>query len=158
MAGALPESGGSGRRSLNTEVNLVPFIDLLSVCICFLLMTAVWIQLGVLDVKQTFGTSGASEPILELELKFSSPTAVELVLKKGAKVQQKVTVAAATAEALPEKLRAEVRSLTEKQGLPKAAVIQTNRSVVHGEVVAVMDVLRKEKISSLGMSVAPMEI
>ena len=31
------------RRSLNANLNLVPFIDLLSVCITFLIATAVWL-------------------------------------------------------------------------------------------------------------------
>jgi biopolymer transport protein ExbD len=47
MGGATPvarERGG--RRSLDAAMNLVPFIDLLSCCISFLLITAVWTQLS----------------------------------------------------------------------------------------------------------------
>lgn len=41
------EQGGKGRRrSVDAELNLIPFIDLLSVCILFLLMTAVWVQVS----------------------------------------------------------------------------------------------------------------
>ena len=47
--------------SLNAEVNLVPFIDLLSVCISFLLFTAVWLQAGVLSSKQGLGTEAESK-------------------------------------------------------------------------------------------------
>lgn len=45
------------RRSLDAEINLVPFIDLLSMCICFLLMTAIWIEVGTIEMKQMLGTS-----------------------------------------------------------------------------------------------------
>lgn len=40
-----PTSKG-GRKSVDAELNLIPFIDLLSVCILFLLMTAVWVQIS----------------------------------------------------------------------------------------------------------------
>lgn len=38
--------GGKGRKSVDAELNLIPFIDLLSTCILFLLMTAVWVQIS----------------------------------------------------------------------------------------------------------------
>lgn len=45
--------GGKGRRKkVNAELNLVPFIDLLSVCIIFLIATAVWIELSSMPVDQ----------------------------------------------------------------------------------------------------------
>src|SRR5687767_6741247 len=54
MAGvSVPESGGArGKKSLDLEIPLVPFIDLLSSLIVFLLMTAVWTQIARLELKQ----------------------------------------------------------------------------------------------------------
>ena len=49
MASAGPAP--SGKRSMDVEVNLVPFIDLLCCCICFLLVSAVWTQVSKIDVK-----------------------------------------------------------------------------------------------------------
>lgn len=43
------ESGGSGKRT-NMELNLVPFIDLMSVLITFLLITAVWTQVSMIQI------------------------------------------------------------------------------------------------------------
>lgn len=48
-AGMIPSEKG-GRRSLDAAINLVPFIDLLSCCISFLLITAVWVNLGRMQV------------------------------------------------------------------------------------------------------------
>jgi len=42
-----------GKKALNVELNLVPFIDLLTCLICFLLMAAVWIQIGKISVTQS---------------------------------------------------------------------------------------------------------
>ena len=48
---------GKGRkRNMNFELNLVPFIDVLSTCICFLLVTAVFINLGSFHVNQAVGS------------------------------------------------------------------------------------------------------
>jgi biopolymer transport protein ExbD len=42
MAGVDVESGGSKKRATNSDINMIPFIDLLFVTIAFLLITAVW--------------------------------------------------------------------------------------------------------------------
>ena len=41
-----------GKKPLNAELNLVPYIDLLTCMVVFLLMTAVWTQLARIDVTQ----------------------------------------------------------------------------------------------------------
>jgi biopolymer transport protein TolR len=49
--------GGGGKRNVNVELNLVPFIDLLSTLICFLLITAVWQQIQVISTNTSQTTS-----------------------------------------------------------------------------------------------------
>src|SRR5262245_36431074 len=99
-----PSAGGGAlgrRRSLDAEVNLVSFIDLLSMCICFLLMTAVWVQIGAVQVKQTYGTEGAdTSKELEAEVRFSGPLSLSLSVKKAGRVVKEVKVQEATIPAL----------------------------------------------------------
>ncbi len=55
--------GGKGRgRKMNFELNLVPFIDLLSVQITFLLATAVWVEISSLPVDQALSDPNAEPP------------------------------------------------------------------------------------------------
>jgi biopolymer transport protein ExbD len=63
MGGAAPTpTGKGGKKPLDAQLNLVPFIDLLSCCISFLLITAVWTQLARMDVQQKGQSSaGASD-------------------------------------------------------------------------------------------------
>jgi biopolymer transport protein ExbD len=75
MGGAAPVPGGKGgKKPLDATLNLVPFIDLLSCCISFLLITAVWTQLARMDVTQKGqGAAGADqekppEPTVQLTL------------------------------------------------------------------------------------------
>jgi len=48
-ATTVPSRGG--RKALDAAINLVPFIDLLSCCISFLLITAVWTQVASMKVE-----------------------------------------------------------------------------------------------------------
>jgi biopolymer transport protein TolR len=66
------ESMGRGRK-VDAVLNLVPFIDLLSVCITFLIATAVWVELSSLPVDQRVSTGPPSpapdEPPLTLHVR-----------------------------------------------------------------------------------------
>lgn len=44
---------GKGGRSTNTDVNIVPFIDLMSVLIIFLLISAVWVQVSMIQIASS---------------------------------------------------------------------------------------------------------
>jgi len=47
---------------MDTDYNLVPFIDLLTCLISFLLISAVWTQIAKIDVKPTPNISGDTPP------------------------------------------------------------------------------------------------
>src|SRR5438093_1216935 len=60
MASAGPAP--TGKRPMDAEINLVPFIDLLSCCICFLIVTAVWTVVAKIDVKPTPNIAAETPP------------------------------------------------------------------------------------------------
>ena len=69
------ESGGRGRNT-NVELNLVPVIDLMSVLITFLLLSAVWTQVSMIQLGASFASPRNPEdkvvtppPIEDLVLK-----------------------------------------------------------------------------------------
>lgn len=53
----------SGGRSSNVDVNLVPFIDLMSVLITFLLITAVWSQVSMIQLGSSIYGKKTSDQI-----------------------------------------------------------------------------------------------
>jgi biopolymer transport protein ExbD len=61
------DTGGkaANKKPVDAELNLIPFIDLLVCCICFLLITAVWIQLAQIQVNQKSPGAGGqvTEPL-----------------------------------------------------------------------------------------------
>ena len=57
------DRGKSGKKPLNAELNLVPYIDLLTCMVAFLLITAVWTQLARLSAHQKGqGQAGEETP------------------------------------------------------------------------------------------------
>ena len=69
------EEIGSDKKNIAVELNLVPFIDLMSVCIIFLLITAVWtqvsmIQLGSSLYSQKTATEALKEPPAYADIPF----------------------------------------------------------------------------------------
>lgn len=51
MASVSVDSGGGGRKSVDHEIPLIPFIDLLLCCVMFLLVTAVWNQISSMEAQ-----------------------------------------------------------------------------------------------------------
>src|SRR5215470_15970776 len=52
MGGISVGGGHGGKKSVDSEIPLVPFIDLLLCCVMFLLVTAVWNQLARINANQ----------------------------------------------------------------------------------------------------------
>ena len=51
MAGIQTGPGGGNKKSVNHEIPLIPFIDLLLCCVMFLLVTAVWSELSQISIE-----------------------------------------------------------------------------------------------------------
>jgi biopolymer transport protein TolR len=64
MAGGmdLGNGGKGGKKPLDVAINLVPFIDLMAVTISFLIMTAVWNQIGRLQVSSNGPSEQQEQP------------------------------------------------------------------------------------------------
>lgn len=63
MSVSVDTGGKSGKKSVSADLNLVPYIDLLTCMVSFLLITAVWTQLARLEVQQKGqGQAGTDSP------------------------------------------------------------------------------------------------
>jgi len=68
------------KKTLDAELNLIPFINVLAMCICFLLITAVWFQVTSVPVKQSHGTEGTVTGLYELKVDFTKSSELKAVL------------------------------------------------------------------------------
>ncbi len=150
MAVSTPQQPGKGR-SLDAEIILVPFIDLLSMCICFLLITAVWIQIGSVEIKQSHGTeaSAAAETKPELVLAFPAAGKIALTVKQNGRVTKKHEFKSSDFTGALGLLDQGLTTM----GLTSAGsgFITPSTHLNYGDLVRVMDVLRKKKITNLGV-------
>ena len=63
MGVAVETGGKGGKKAVNADLNLVPYIDLLTCMVAFLLITAVWSQLARLEAHQKGqGQAGEETP------------------------------------------------------------------------------------------------
>jgi biopolymer transport protein ExbD len=94
MGGVSVDSGGKGgRRSLDSEINMIPMIDLLMVTISFLLITAVWSHMARLNADaQVPGPPRPTEEITpqppekQLHIEMRSPEKFVLIWKQSGTV------------------------------------------------------------------------
>src|ERR1700678_337940 len=100
MGGVSVDSGGhGGRRSLDSEINMIPMIDLLMVTISFLLITAVWSHMARLNADaQVPGPPRPQEeikdvpPEKQLHIEMKSPEKFVLTWKQAATVISQMDV------------------------------------------------------------------
>ena len=157
MAGAAPQehTGKGGKKSLDAEINLVPFIDLLSCCISFLLITAVWTQIAGLQVASSGGPP-------EQQQKQENTIDVKLLLtEKG----YQLTMAGASLEipklngaqgAAYDKKTLSEKLKTLKASLPdqSAITVQPEDAVAYSDLVETVDTCLGEQLRNV--TVAPM--
>ena len=131
----------------NGEVNLVPFIDLLSVCISFLLLTAVWIQAGVMSTKQGLGTEAESkkENSLSVWVELESKDTVVLSTQGFKKNENKKRVQMKS-------LAAYVGQLKQANPELRTGLVLPNAFSSYEELIRAMDQLKKAELIDIGIS------
>ena len=72
------EESGKGGKSVNVDLNLVPFIDLMSVCISFLLITAVWTQVSMIQLGSSMYSKKTQEEMPKPPPKADFPFRVDI--------------------------------------------------------------------------------
>ena len=159
MAGGmdLGQAGKGGKKALDTTINLVPFIDLMAVTIVFLIMTAVWTQLGRLQVSQS-----GQNPSEEQQQDPNKLQPITLLLTEK---ELRLTVGGSQFDPLPivrdDKGRIDVNKLIDKlkelktqQPEQSAITLQTEDAVKYEDLVRVIDTCIGNQFPSVSVSPA----
>ena len=149
--------GLGSKKELDADLNLTPFIDLLSTIVCFLLITAVWIEIGAVEIKQSKGTEAAASKKIsyDLDLVYKTPTDLRLNLKrngkrvKAFKVQTKDEVSFQAK--LHDIIQNKVLKFKNKAIEIATATVTPRTSVNYGNLVQTLDTLRKNEIINIGV-------
>jgi biopolymer transport protein ExbD len=154
-----------GRKSLDTEINMIPMIDLLMVTISFLLITAVWVNSSRMEASANVPgpvesppceqPGGCKEQKLHVETK--DPSKFTLVWKDGGTVVRSFDVqregkpqrGGVAFPTLASKLAEEHRASGQHREATDAkfdrAVVHAANDMPYHELIAVMDAVAQPK-------------
>lgn len=168
MAGVNLGGGKGGRKALDSEINMVPMIDLLMVTISFLLITAVWVHSqrmaadaqvpgNPIDTPPCEGAECKEDP--KLHVQTADPAKFTLVWKQGQTVIRTIDVPREAKKqgsgkgvsypALAERVSNEWngsglhREATDKK--LDRAVVHAPNDMPYSELIAVMDAVSQPK-------------
>lgn len=145
--------GGQNKKSLDVELNLLPVFDVLSVCICFLLMTVVWIQVGQVKTSQALGGQSQAET--------KSPPSVWLTVDEKANVVLSFKhvkgnvgdqiIGNSKGQMNLESLKNRILTLSEKHKF-EIALLMPAQNTSYDSIIQIMDTLRGANIKDVGLS------
>jgi biopolymer transport protein ExbD len=143
-------------KHLDFEINLIPCIDLLSVCICFLLLTAVWLHVGAMNVKQAVGGQPASEttkkPTVWVQVGASGDLTLDVRDARVPTKLAKVKVAPKAGKPNLEDLANVVQQLKTSEPALNTALLQPQAATLYEDIIDVMDQFKKSGVIDLGVS------
>jgi biopolymer transport protein ExbD len=153
MGGISVGSGGhGGKKSVDSEIPLIPFIDLLLCCVMFLLVTAVWNQLAKLNANQQQpGQQAPNEPPPEEKVKVIlqvQASGFVLASTAGDRIEVPKTGDQYDMEGLREKLQERKRLDPNRKDL----VVAPEDGVRYDDVVASMDMVVGEGFPDMSLS------
>jgi biopolymer transport protein TolR len=155
MAVSTPSSN-KNKKGMDFELNLIPFIDLLSVCICFLLITAVWIQIGTINTKQAVGGQSQSETEKKPTLNVAFQPNGDLVLEaKDAKLPahlNRVKVSGLAGKINLPQLDQVLAEIKKSEPALTTALFRPQAASVYEDIIDVMDQFKKKGLINLGVN------
>jgi biopolymer transport protein ExbD len=147
------------KKSLDFEINLLPFISVLAVCISFLLLTAVWVQVGTFSLSQALGTEGAEDqsikPKATLWVQFEQDGRVQVTVKDVSILKSQLQYASFRDMSSA----ADIRKLEKFVARVKAEVPELQTALIlpapnssYEQMIAVMDSLKEKQIRDIGIA------
>jgi|GEM_PF-781014 len=146
------------KKDLNFEVNIMPVLDILSVMICFLLLTAVWSNIQTIEVKQAVGDNnlqtGPNPPSIWAILFETGKIELSLrdLPKQFNKFPREKTIDAFNKDINWAALESSLKNL--KQSIPdlKVALVIPKSNSNYGSIIKVLDQFRKVEITDVGIA------
>jgi len=147
--GGTPTPTKGGKRSVDFVVNLVPTIDLLSVLISFLLITAVWTQLARINIDNVLNKSTVRPKQQQQENK---PLLILLDdagirIKFGGEKPQRVEMG----DGLLTRFRAVAVTYKNRASAEQKVVVSAEDGVHYSLLIEVMDICLDVGLSSLSV-------
>lgn len=144
--------GPQNKKNLNVELNLLPVFDILSVCICFLLMTVVWIEIRQMETKQAIGSQSAAETVKEASIWMTIDENNNLVMvtKPVSGAESKMVVPFKSGSIDFEKAKS-VLTLAFSKNVRMTHILPA-KNTKYDQVIRLMDIAKQVGIQNIGLS------
>ena len=136
-------SRGRGRRNIS-EINMVPFIDVMLVLLIIFMVTAPLITPSMIALPKV--GKAAVQPQNPIQIMIGKDEAIQIKVKTDAVPSTLANVASDIV-----KMEPKVKAGTPAEAVP--VVISADKSIKYETVVKVMDSLQKAGVSRVGLSV-----
>lgn len=142
-------------KDLNFEINILPVLDILSVMICFLLLTAVWMQVGTIDTKQAIGdntiSAGKNPPSIWVSV--AQDGNVMISLRDMPKATQLENPIQKTKEGINwNALSSKLQALKKQWPDLKTGIVRPSAQTSYKDVIRLMDQLKEHQFEGVGLS------
>lgn len=141
-------------KTIDGELNIIPFIDLLSVLIIFLLFTSVWSQLSMIELGSSIHGKQVDESSVVLKNKNASNLSLS-VLQKGYLLRfsgGRLFISKKSGNYDTEKLRAWLKTYKKKFPKQTTVALSMSNQLEYQFLVEAMDNLLAENLSNLIIS------
>jgi biopolymer transport protein ExbD len=133
---------GGGDDDAITDINITPFVDIILVVLIIFMVTATTIAKQAIKVNLPEAASGET----------TDTTSLALMLEQGGRLL--LDGEPTTDNALRNFIRAEQRRL-QAQGGEIVCLIAADREVPHGEVIALIDLVKQEGVAKFALNIQP---
>lgn len=143
-------------KDLDFELNLLPILSVLSICICFLLTSAVWTRMGFIGINQAIGdlipSSGQNPDSLFIKVKSNGQFQIQWKSGKDSSIRAEKVI-----DPFPEgkvnwtSIQKEISSLV-LRAKTKTVIVMPEVGVNYGKTIQLIDQL---KGLSLQIGLAP---
>lgn len=146
------------KKSLDNEINLISFISLLSVLICTLLLSTVWVKIATFDINQAVGGAqvksarkNKKSPRLWVKMNKHS---IQLKVKNFKKLKRRLRLknfSVKNRKWQESALTDHVRKIIKKLPQLQQAFVKPSSNSVYEDVIKLMDSLKVAGVSQLGI-------
>jgi biopolymer transport protein ExbD len=143
--------GHGGKKAVDSDIPLIPFIDLLLCCVMFLLVTAVWNQLARIDANQQQPGQTANEPPPEEKIKVVLQVqAAGYVISSTAGDRLEIPKAGDKYDV--DQLRERLQERKKLEPNRRDLVVSPDDGVIYADVVEAMDTVVGEGFPDMSLS------
>lgn len=143
------------KKELNFELNIMPVLDILSVMICFLLLTAVWTQVQAVEVKQAVGDNnqqGAANNEPSLWAILEEKGKVQISLRDVKSTKQREISLLAKGDAIDwDQVQVTLKKIKESVPEIKLGLVMPKSQSDYGSVIKMLDQLKQVNIKETGV-------